>query len=122
MRETAIADSMQVAEIELFTGAGTAGANVLPGSSVFLAVDEDIAPASSYPIGEGPTAAVDHTLAKYLNFGKVNSGFIVRPLAGRTIVNSLHFTTGNDHPDRDPHDLDAVRYDGPHCQHRQQPG
>lgn len=102
LRESAIADSMQVTEIELFTGVGGAGTNVLQGGGMFLAIDADIAPASSYPAAEGPAAAIDRTLAKYLNFGKTNAGFIVKPSAGRTIVNALHLTSANDHADRDP--------------------
>jgi MYXO-CTERM domain-containing protein len=39
---------------------------------------------------------------KYPNLGRENSGFIVKPNAGRSIVQSFTITTANDFPERDP--------------------
>jgi hypothetical protein len=40
--------------------------------------------------------------SKYLNFGKQNSGFIVTPASGPSIVQTFQLTTANDSPSRDP--------------------
>ena len=58
-----------------------------------LAVDLD--GDSSYPDAESPHNAIDRTGAKYLNFGKTNSGFIVSPSAGSSVVRSFQITTAN---------------------------
>jgi hypothetical protein len=39
---------------------------------------------------------------KYLNFGEINSGFIVTPSNGPSIVHSFQITTANDAVERDP--------------------
>ncbi len=39
---------------------------------------------------------------KYLNFGQENSGFIVTPTGGASVVHGFTITTANDRPDRDP--------------------
>lgn len=73
---------------------------VSPGDTI-IAIDTDIGD-SSYPGGEEPQKAVDGTLDKYLNFGEVNSGFIVTPSITATIVESFQITTANNAPERDP--------------------
>lgn len=59
---------------------------------------------SSSPGGEPASNAINNTLAKYLNFGETNSGFIVTPSNNPTThsVTSLTITTANDNDDRDP--------------------
>ena len=90
---------MQIAEIQLFTEPdGT-------GSPIFTPGDPTVATGwnSSWPsAGEAPSKVVDRTTSKYLNFGKQNSGFIVIPAAGATIVDSFVITTGGDAEGRDP--------------------
>ncbi len=57
----------------------------------------------NYNGGEGPANAIDNNRAtKYLNFDKENSGFIVKPSLGATIITGLVLTTANDCPERDP--------------------
>ncbi|MBP7936413.1 MAG: hypothetical protein KA354_17370 [Phycisphaerae bacterium] len=102
IKDTATANAMQVTEIGLYTEADAAGTNVLLGSPAVLAVDADVLPVSSYPAAETPSCAIDRSLAKYLNFGMENSGFIVTPAAGRTIVNVIRMTSANDWNVRDP--------------------
>ena len=46
--------------------------------------------------------AIDRTIAKYLNFGEVNSGFIVTPSNGSSIVTGFQVTTANDATERNP--------------------
>ncbi|MCO6044193.1 CotH kinase family protein [Aeoliella sp. ICT_H6.2] len=58
---------------------------------------------SSYPGGESPSNAVDSIFyTKYLNYGGRNSGIIVTPDSGASIVQSFQLTTGNDFESRDP--------------------
>lgn len=99
VKNAAAANSMQIAEIQLF-GDKVAGTPLLSPADNIRAIDLD--GDSSYPGDEAPRNAVDGTLAKYLNFGKVNSGFIVTPAAGPSTVTSFQITTANDAAARDP--------------------
>ncbi len=79
-------------------------AAVLSLNDFIIAIDSDPAASqSSYPAGEAPRFAVDSLAeTKYLNFGKLETGFIISPFAGSTIAKSLQFTTANDAVARDP--------------------
>ncbi len=84
-----------------------AGPVELPGTSGILGSGDAIIPidadgASNSPGNEGVGNAIDGTLAKYLNFGEVNSGFIVTPVNPTSIVTSFQITTANDAEERDP--------------------
>lgn len=58
---------------------------------------------SSYPANEAPSDGIDGTpFTKYLNFGEENSGIIVTPSSGSSIVRSIRLTTANDAEERDP--------------------
>lgn len=91
---------MQVADVAFYTSTDGSGSSVLSTSDAILAIHA--AQDSSYPGGEAPGNIVDGSLSKYLNFGKTNSGFIVTPAMGSTIVDSFQITTANDSPERDP--------------------
>ena len=65
-----------------------------------LAIDLD--GGSNSPGGETVANAIDKTLDKYLNFGEVNSGFIVTPSNGMSTVTGFQITTANDATERDP--------------------
>ncbi|MEJ6581648.1 MAG: hypothetical protein QNL33_13025 [Akkermansiaceae bacterium] len=68
-----------------------------------IGIDEDLVSNSSYPAGESPAFVIDgDTATKYLNFGRVNSGFIVTPVGGGSTVQSFTLTTANDSEERDP--------------------
>jgi hypothetical protein len=109
VKNEATANSMQVADINIFTTADGSG---FPHNDFFdtaIAFDDDPpAPSqseSSYPGGESPSLAIDGDVnTKYLNFGRENSGFIVTPAAGASIVDSFQVTTANDAVERDPLD------------------
>ncbi len=62
--------------------------------------------ANNWPGGEPPEAAIDGVGQKYLNFGELNTGFLVTPsvgaAAGGTRATSIKLWTANDAPDRDP--------------------
>ena len=54
------------------------------------------------PAGEVVSHVIDDVAAKYLNFLDLNSGFIVTPSAGATVVSGLRLYTANDVEERDP--------------------
>ena len=90
---------MQIGDIQLYTGTDGTGSGILASGNPTLAT----AWQSWWPSsGEAPEKVVDGTPSKYLNFGKENSGFIVIPAAGATVINSFVLTTGGDAEGRDP--------------------
>jgi len=98
---------MQIADVALYASADGTGTSVTQVGDAILAIDHT--PASSYPANESPANAIDRVItnstggsSKYLNFGKANSGFIVKPSIGSTVVTSFKFVTANDHAERDP--------------------
>ena len=93
-------NSMQIGDVQLFDGLG---ANVLTPADPILAIHARGAWDSSYPGGEAPAKVIDGDPgSKYLNFGAVNSGLIVTPSIGPSILDSFEITTANDAPERDP--------------------
>lgn len=57
---------------------------------------------NNWPTAETPPNAVDGTTAtKYLNFAKLNTGYLITPTAAG-IVTGLNLSTANDAPERDP--------------------
>lgn len=64
--------------------------------------NSDATPFPSSGCGETAKCLIDQTLAKHTNIGGTNSGFIVTPGIGSTVINGFELTTANDAPDRDP--------------------
>jgi hypothetical protein len=55
------------------------------------------------PSNEGVWNAIDNNPAtKYLNFDKLNTGFVVVPSSGLSLVEGISLTSANDFPERDP--------------------
>ncbi len=123
IRDSGGADSVQLADFDLFTSNDGTGSSVFGSGNTVRAFDLDPAPATSSPGGQGPDVLIDavggfsssfpggeepdkaidgNDLTKYLNFGGKNSGFIVTPGIGSSQVQSFRLTTGNDNPGRDP--------------------
>ncbi|MDB5321099.1 MAG: hypothetical protein JWN40_2730 [Phycisphaerales bacterium] len=75
-----------------------------PGSSTSTASTVGtVADANNYPGAESPANAIDNTNNKYLNFQKVNAGFITTLVAnGPATLTGVRFKAGNDSPERDP--------------------
>ena len=94
---------------------GVARAAVLFGpGDMALAIDLDLGFDSSYPGAEGPSNVTDQsTNTKYLNFGGENSGVVITPDWGSSIVKSLQFSTANDAPERDPLTFDLYGTNDP---------
>ncbi len=76
------------------------GTTLVSPSDPIIAID--LNGGSNSPGNEPPQNAIDGTLAKYLNFGEVNSGFILTPSNAVTPITSFRITTANDGPERDP--------------------
>ena len=60
---------------------------------------------NSWPDGESPDHAIDGVAQKYLNFGKLNTGFLVTPFFNEgngSVATSMQLWTANDAVDRDP--------------------
>lgn len=98
-KDTVANSLMQIAEIQLFTGAGGTGNPVFAPGNPTLCTGWN----SSIANGEFVTRVIDgNPSTKYLNFGENNSGFFVVPGTGRSIVDSFQLTTANDSNERDP--------------------
>lgn len=54
------------------------------------------------PPAEVVSHAIDDNTQKYLNFNELNTGFIVTPSMGATVVTGLRLYTANDAEERDP--------------------
>lgn len=103
VKDPAQANSMQVADVQFFTGLGGSGSAVLAAGDAALAVSDFFESESDYPPDEGPANAIDQTLDKYLNRGGENSGFIVSRFDGQAVtVTGFTITTANDFSERDP--------------------
>ena len=77
---------------------------ILKKGDFIIAIDPN---SSSYPSNENPPLAIDgDTGTKYLNFGGANSGFIVTPSVGHSLISSFTITTANDVEGRDPASYD----------------
>lgn len=92
---------MQIADVAFYVLPDGSGPPVLSALDPILAVHTG--PDSRYPGAESPPNAIDDDVnTKYLNFGRTNSGFIVTPSLGPSILDSFQITTANDAPGRDP--------------------
>jgi len=129
VKNFATANSMQIAEIGLFDATNGGGTNValFPADMRAILLDPipafqsshpaaeapvnmldgtgdrlDLPSQSNYPAAEGPANVVNGTLAKYLNGGSNDTGFIVTPAVGASTVKSFQITSANDFVERDP--------------------
>ncbi|QDU57239.1 hypothetical protein [Aeoliella mucimassa] len=97
----------QVAEIGFFTSVDATGDNLLAyGDPIISIRDVDYVYESRTGSSDGTQEAAEaidqDVTTKYLNFGKENTGLIVTPSVGMSIVDSFQLTTANDASDRDP--------------------
>ena len=96
VKNVGAANSMQVAEIGLFTSNDGSGASVFAAANPIVAFQLPISRAKT-PDNEVVTRLIDGmTSTKYLNFSKENAGFIVTPGSGPTTVGAFQITTAND--------------------------
>lgn len=99
LKSVGTVDSMQIGEIQLFTGAGGTGSAVFAPGNTTRSTGWN----SSLAGGEFVSRVIDgNPTTKYLNFGENNSGFFVVPASGRSIAQSFQLTTANDSDVRDP--------------------
>ena len=93
--------SLQFADVAFYPLPEAMGINLLSATDPILAIE--MGWQSSYPAAEAPAKVIDGDVnTKYLNFGKLNSGVIVTPALGATLLDGIQVTTANDSPERDP--------------------
>lgn len=93
---------MQVGDVQFHETTDASGTGVL-GTGDAIVATALLQPQSSYNSSESPVKAIDGDVnTKYLNFGKDNSGFIVVPSVGPSIVRSVTLVSANDSVGRDP--------------------
>lgn len=102
LRDDIAANSLQIGELGLFSSVDGSGPSLVGPADPVLAIHRPTSQ-SRYPLAEGPGTLVDNNPnTKYLNFGQENSGFIVAPSIGPTVISSFQVTTANDFAERDP--------------------
>lgn len=76
------------------------------GNTVFnVGVAGFAAGVNNWPDGESPDHAIDGVAQKYLNFGIINTGFLVNPTfngGNGSVISSIQLWTANDEEPRDP--------------------
>jgi hypothetical protein len=86
--------------------APTDGAAVIGGRSdgtnFTAAVAGTVGGANNFPAGESPNHVVDGVGQKYLNFARLDTGFLITPGVGASVADSLKLWTANDAVERDP--------------------
>lgn len=105
-----VANSMQIAEIGLYESPDATGNTITFGidptaldTRAYDVTGFGVRSTSRSPATEGVGMVVDQVDAtKYLNFGQENTGFIVTPNVGSSIITSFQITTANDFSERDP--------------------
>lgn len=102
-----VGNSMQIADVNFYQSLDASGSSFLVPGSPILAIQQQEADfensESSSPESEGVENLLDgSTATKYLNFGKENTGFIVTPSAGSSVVRAFTLSTANDAEGRDP--------------------
>ena len=107
--------SMQIGDVQLVGTVAAPAAQVLfwPGDPViggqkqstnFVEGTVGTGSGNRWPAAEAPAKAIDGLMqsSKYLNFGQTNTGFVVTPSVGDSVVTALHLFTANDTEARDP--------------------
>ena len=61
-----------------------------------------VIPGNNWPGAEDPARAIDGRGQKYLNFGQQNTGILVTPSGGESILDAIEIWTANDAVERDP--------------------
>ena len=102
-----VGNSMQIADVNFYQSLDASGSSFLVPGSPILAIQQQEPnfenSESSSPEFEGVENLLDgSTATKYLNFGKENTGFIVTPSAGSSVVRAFTISTANDFEGRDP--------------------
>jgi len=76
-----------------------------PSTAVNVLSTKDAIRPTTYnnPAAEGVANVLDvKSATKYLNFDKLNTGFVVIPAAGNSVLTGIALTSANDAPERDP--------------------
>lgn len=104
---------MQIAEVQFYTGENGDGTPVLAPLDPIIAIQAPHSESNSPNVEQAPNAIDGDVNTKYLNFGGINSGFIVTPSYGPSIVTGFTITTANDFPERDPQNWELYGTNSP---------
>src|SRR5690606_32467599 len=95
LKDSGGANSMQIAEVQFYTGANATGSAILAPGDTALAIDTD--PRNIAPAAEGPANLLDgDTTTKFLSFGKDQSGVIVTPGVGPSVLSRFTMNLAGD--------------------------
>jgi hypothetical protein len=104
VRTVATANSMQFSEVQLFPDVDGLDIGILNPGDPVIEIQRVPSQSVSPAVEEVLNAINGDSSTKYLNFGRENSGFIVTPMVGPSVVTGFTLTTANDAPERDPVD------------------
>lgn len=102
LRTVATATAMHIGEIQFYPNEDGSGDPLLSPGLTIKAIHIPVLDSRSPGNETAPLAFDGSTTTKYLNFGKLHTGFIVTPSIGSRIVRSVRVTTANDAVERDP--------------------
>ena len=94
--------SIAHATTAIFAPGDTVSGGQLQGNNFVVGTTGNSPNTNNWPGSEGPANAIDGGTAKYLNFAETNTGLVVTPTFGSSVVTSLQVTTANDVEFRDP--------------------
>lgn len=86
----------------IFSPVDTIIGGQLNGTSFETGAPGSVVGDNNWPSNEGPEHLLDGVGQKYLNFGEFNTGVIVTPVNGCSIVDNMKFWPANDARPRDP--------------------
>ncbi len=113
VKDALAANSMQFAEIQFFPAMDGTGTPIFAPGDPILAIQLPTFESES-PGAEGVENILDgDTATKHLNFGRENSGFIITPAGGPSVVTGFTMSTANDGEERDPVDWELMGTNDP---------
>ena len=97
LRDSPNANSVQIADVSFYDQPAAAGTSIIAAGDPILSID------TNQLQSESPNRILDgDPTTKYLNQGDENSGFIITPGTGSSVVKSMSLVTANDFETRDP--------------------
>ncbi len=111
--KAATAPAMHIGEIQFYPEEDGSGDPLLSPGLPIIAIHSPLHDSRSPANETADLAFDDNTATKYLNFGKLHTGFIVTPEIGPSVVRSIRVTSANDAVDRDPSSFQIFGTDDP---------
>lgn len=103
-----VAATLPVSAANILSPADTIVGGILNGSTFEVGAPTGVGGTNSWPAAEPPTDLINGVMGggaeKYLNFAKFNTGVIITPLSGKSVISDLTLFVANDAVERDPAD------------------